>query len=93
MIALAITPIAIQGDVVQKSITTSFRLSPRLRRALEARAKAEGRGKNWIMSQALEQYLGASSDDIEAEARRQSLLAAAGNGDDWAGEADFGQWK
>jgi len=78
---------------MQQSITTSFRLSPRLRRALEARAKTEGRGKNWIMSQALEQYLGASSSDLVAEARRQSLLAAASKGEDWAGEADFGQWK
>lgn len=76
------------------AITTSIRLSPRLRKALELRARREGRGKNWVISQALESFLDVSArDEVAAEARRQSLLASAGSGDDWTADADLGEWS
>jgi len=76
------------------SVTTSIRLSPRLRRALESRAKKEQRGKNWIISRALEHYLDeGGQDDLALEARRQSLIAAQVDNEDWSGDADFEQWK
>lgn len=74
-------------------VTTSIRLSPRLRRALEQRARAEQRGKNWIISRALEKYLEEESPDLAEEARRQSLLASQHGGEDWSEVADFEQWK
>jgi predicted DNA-binding protein len=79
---------------MSRPITTSIRLSPRLRRALEVRAQMEGRGKNWIISEALESYLGTgANDDLEAEARRQSLLASATEPLDWSDDADLRDWK
>jgi predicted transcriptional regulator len=78
---------------MSESVTTSIRLSPRLRRALEQRARAEQRGKNWIISRALEKYLEEESSDLAEEARRQSLLASRHGGEDWSEVADFEQWK
>ena len=79
---------------MSKSITTSIRLEPRLRRALELKAKRERRGKNWIISRALEDYLARDERfDLAAEAKRQSLLAAKQDSDDWAQDADLAQWK
>ena len=77
------------------SVTTSIRLTPKLRRALELKAKKEKRGKNWIISRALESYLEHENQiDLIAEARRQSLIVAAQEeADDWAADADLGQWK
>lgn len=79
---------------MSESVTTSIRLSPRLRRALESRAKKEQRGKNWIISRALEHYLDEEEDDdLALEARRQSMIAAQTDSNDWSGDADFEQWK
>ena len=79
---------------MSESVTTSIRLSPKLRRALERKAKQEKRGKNWIISRALESYLEHDSQfDLEAEARRQSLIAASHDIEDWATDADLEQWK
>ncbi|MBC2601204.1 ribbon-helix-helix protein, CopG family [Puniceicoccus vermicola] len=79
---------------MQSSITTSIRLSPRLRKALELRAKREGRGKNWVISQALESYLESSDvDELAAEARRQSILASSRSTEDWTVGADWEDWK
>lgn len=79
---------------MNESITTSIRLTPRLRNALERKAKKEKRGKNWIISRALENYLEHDNQsELEAEARRQSLIAAQEETEDWAAEADFAQWK
>ena len=76
------------------SITTSIRLSPKLRRALELKAKKEKRGKNWIISRALENYLEHDAQfDLAAEARLQSQIAAEQESDDWATDADLDQWK
>lgn len=79
---------------MSESVTTSIRLSPRLRKALELRAKREGRGKNWIISQALEQYLEmAEADALAEEARRQSLRVSSEVVVDWAADADLDQWQ
>ncbi len=76
------------------SITTSIRLSARVRRALELRAKKEQRGKNWIINRALEHYLEQGEHDgLVSEARRQSLLASQSDDGDWSDEADLEQWK
>jgi predicted transcriptional regulator len=76
------------------SITTSIRLDPELRRALEARAKKENRGKNWIISRALESYLKLDGwSELAAEADRQSRIAAEQATDDWTDDADLEQWK
>ena len=79
---------------MSESITTSIRLTPKLRRALELKAKKEKRGKNWIISRALENYLQQDGlTDLEAEAKRQSLIAAQQHEDDWSEDADLAQWK
>ena len=79
---------------MSESITTSIRLTPKLRRALESKAKKEKRGKNWIISRALEDYLQQDGlTDLEAEAKRQSLIAAQQPEDDWSEDADLAQWK
>jgi predicted DNA-binding protein len=79
---------------VSGSITTSIRLSPKIRRALELKAKQEKRGKNWIISRALENYLETDAQfDLAAEAQRQSRIVAEEESIDWATDADLGQWK
>lgn len=79
---------------MQDSVTTSIRLSPRLRRALELRARREGLGKNRVISQALEHYLESTDvDELAAEARRQSILASTQETEDWTAEADLEDWK
>lgn len=79
---------------MSESITTSIRLTPKLRRALELKAKKEKRGKNWIISRALETYLEQDGlTDLAAEAKRQSLIAAQQHDDDWSEGADLAQWK
>ncbi|TVP77288.1 MAG: ribbon-helix-helix protein, CopG family [Puniceicoccaceae bacterium] len=76
------------------SITTSIRLSPKLRQALERKARQEKRGKNWIISRALENYLEHDAQyDLAAEACRQSEIAAQQDAEDWAADADLDQWK
>ncbi len=61
-----------------KTTTTSIRLPPALRQRLEDTAQRLGRGKNWIVVRALEEYL-AKGDDraFVEEARRQSVRASA----------------
>ena len=62
---------------MSQSITTSVRLSPEMRDQLETAASTLHRRKNWIIVHALEMYLKKIHfDDLAAEARRQSLLAA-----------------
>ena len=79
---------------MSESITTSIRLSPKLRHALERKSKQVRGGKNWISSQALDEYLRREGDlDLEAEAKRQSLLASAGSAEDWSESADLDQWR
>ena len=79
---------------MSESVTTSIRLDPKLRHALELKAAKEKRGKNWIISRALESYLEIDSQlDLKAEARRQSLVAASQDNDEWSADADLDQWK
>ncbi len=79
---------------MSESVTTSIRLSPRLRSALEMRAQKEQRGKNWIISRALEHYLAEGNhDSLAQEARRQSLIAGETETEDWSDDADLEQWK
>lgn len=60
-----------------RAITTSIRLTPALRAALEKASHDLHRGKNWIIVHALEAYLEKMKYKmLEEEARRQSLLAA-----------------
>jgi hypothetical protein len=49
----AILCIAQSAFTSMKAITTSFRLPPELRQRLEETARRLGRGKNWIIVQAL----------------------------------------
>ena len=59
------------------STTTSVRLPNPLRQELERQARASKRGKNWIIKEALEQYLhGAAQGQLCQEARRQSEVAS-----------------
>lgn len=60
-----------------KSVTTSIRIDASLAEQLERAASRLARGKNWIITQALEEYLArVNQDDLAAEARRQSLIVA-----------------
>jgi predicted DNA-binding protein len=59
------------------SVTTSVRIEQKLAQRLERAATRLARGKNWIISKALEEYLArANQSDLAAEARRQSKLCA-----------------
>ena len=59
------------------SITTSVRIEEKLAQRLERAAARLSRGKNWIVTKALEEYLAkVNQDDLAAEARRQSILVA-----------------
>ena len=75
--------------------TTSIRLAPELREKLEASTRKLHRGKNWIISQALREYLTKlQRDELAEEARRQSLLAKTSEEDSaWEDDADLGGWK
>ncbi len=82
---------------MSESTTTSIRLSRRMREHLERRARATGKGKNWIINEALRHYLAVDCDpETVAEARRQSLLASASDvleEEDWTDAADLEQWR
>lgn len=60
-----------------KGITTSIRLTPQLRQELEHLSHALHRGKNWIVIQALQEFIQKKNGPFLAEeVRRQSLLAS-----------------
>lgn len=66
-----------QGLLMQKSITTSVRLPRDLKRKIDRKAVSAGSGRNRVIIEALESYLREDGQaDYEAEARRQSQLAA-----------------
>jgi predicted DNA-binding protein len=83
-------------DPVVSSTTSSFRISDELRIRLESAASQSGKGKNWILTQALREYLERMREDsLAAEARRQSLLASARTTPEerfWAAGADDRHW-
>lgn len=78
------------------STTSSFRISDELRVRFEAAARQTGKGKNWILNQALREYLERMRErSLVAEARRQSLLASGRTTPDerfWAAQADDKGW-
>jgi predicted DNA-binding protein len=65
------------GDnFMTRSVTTSVRLTADLRLQLDHAAHRLHRGKNWIVSQALVEYLAKLDESkLVNEAQRQSLLA------------------
>lgn len=81
------------------SMTTSIRLKAELRRDLDRMARREGRGLNWVIVRAAEEFLKRHGmSDLQEEARRQSLKAAqseAGADADtrWDEVADLQGWK
>jgi predicted DNA-binding protein len=80
-----------------RSTTSSFRLSNELRDRLEQAARRLKRGKNSIITQALEEYLeNLNRTKFLGEARRQSILASASPSEDedvWLEHADTAGWK
>ena len=80
-----------------KSVTTSVRLQSDLATRLERAASRLSRGKNWIISKALEEYLAkVNQQDLAEEARRQSRMAARIEGrrkPDEFWEEDIPEWK
>jgi predicted transcriptional regulator len=80
-----------------RSTTTSFRVSNELRSRLDRAARQLKRGKNAIITLALEEYLDKfNRQRFLEEARRQSILANAATDDDaaqWFKHADTSGWK
>jgi predicted transcriptional regulator len=59
------------------SSTTSIRIPDDLKLSLEKTARRMSKGKNWIIKQALAEYLQRHNLDLlRAEARRQSIAAS-----------------
>lgn len=76
-------------------ITTSMRIPPLMRDRLIYAEKLLQHSKNWILLQALEEYLSKLEEtNLKAEARRQSLLANNTPFDDdaWFEAADHEGW-
>ena len=72
-------------------------MSPELRKRLEQTARTLKKRKNWIVIQALEEYLQKRHRAaLAVEARRQSLLAGSQSADDaefWEKQADTSGWQ
>lgn len=75
--------------------TTSIRLPPELSEQLDKAALVLHRGKNWIIKEAVEEYLVKHSHVLLAdEAHRQSLLASRSDDDNaWDEDTDTSGWK
>ena len=59
------------------SSTSSFRVSDELKARLEEASRRMKKGKNKILTEALQEYLDRhNQDSLQAEARRQSLIAS-----------------
>jgi len=82
---------------MEKNTITSIRLNPEMKHQLEYAAKALQRGKNWIINQALQNYLSAlNSQVLIKEATRQSLLASRTRHCDeklWEENSDTTDWQ
>ncbi|WP_267257029.1 CopG family ribbon-helix-helix protein [Coxiella endosymbiont of Ornithodoros maritimus] len=76
---------------------TSIRLPPALKDQLDRAASVLHRGKNWIIVQALQDYLGKVDDRfLVKEARRQSIMASQGYSNeerDWENNLDLRDWE
>lgn len=79
------------------AVTTSIRLSPELKGQLEHASQQLHRGKNWIITQALEEFLTKLDKSLlTKEARRQSLLASqtqTSEQQDWEQNTDTSGWE
>ncbi|MBI1789647.1 MAG: hypothetical protein HYR60_19100 [Acidobacteria bacterium] len=79
------------------SATSSFRIPDHLRLRLEETARHLGKGKSWILNQALEEYLNrADRHGLVEEARRQSVLASRAASPDeafWSRRMDRRGWR
>ena len=77
------------------SVTSSFRMSKELQRALSDAVERTGKGKNAIIIEALSKYLDAMERvSLADEARRQSELVSRNEQDaDWYGLADTSGWR
>lgn len=83
---------------MKSSVTTSIRLEASLAARLERAASQISRGKNWIVTSALKDYLERlDRSDLATEARRQSLLASRHRqrkeDTAWADSTDTTGWK
>jgi len=80
-----------------RSSTTSVRLSNELKLRLEITARATGKGKNAIITEALDEFLRKHDKKaFAAEIRRQSLncrKATDPDADYWESLADTDDWK
>ena len=80
-----------------KSVTSSFRISNELNARLEEAVRRFKRGKNSLITEALEDYLDkVSRQRFLEEARRQSLLVSGASTEDedfWLEQADTRGWK
>ena len=77
------------------SVTSSFRMSKELQRALAEAAERTGKGKNAIIIEALVQYLHSMErQSLAEEAQRQSELVSRNEQDaDYYALADTSGWK
>ena len=84
---------------MHKGITTSIRLTPELRQQLDYLSHSLHRGKNWIVIQALQEFINRHNLTLLAEeAKRQSLLASqySTNEEDekiWEENIDITGWE
>jgi predicted DNA-binding protein len=85
--------------IMSRSFTTSIRLTADLRLQLENAAKRLNRDKNWLVSQALTEYLAKLGEDkLVNEAQRQSRLASKADrvneeSDLWSENQDETGWN
>ena len=81
---------------MNKNQTTSIRLTPQLRQQLDCLSLCMHRGRNWIISQALQEYMYKNQHHTLAiEARRQSLIASQQTNtldEDWHNSIDDSDW-
>jgi hypothetical protein len=81
---------------MSKSMTTSIRLTQDLRNQLEHAAQLLHHGKNWVITQALQEYFSRTQIvELAKEARRQSLLVAKQETQDelWEDNQDTSGWE
>jgi predicted DNA-binding protein len=80
-----------------KGITTSIRLTLEVRQQLEYLSHSLHRGKNWIVNQALQEFIIKKNHTLLAqEAQRQSLIASQITPEDeelWEQNTDEIGWK
>lgn len=79
-----------------RGVTTSIRLTPKLRAQLESVTHAIHKGKNWVIIKALEEYLIKwNRQHLAEEARRQSILVSKDEKKEnkaWDKDVDISGW-